>query len=137
MRKDIPILPIKEVGVAVIESWNEEKSHNIYDVYVINYSDVKLKNVLVSSKGYGENKSTGEHIKTSVLRHALGDLEPFEFKKIEPIIEEVFGINNEYWLSYFEENNMLDKKFIFLAETIQPKNFIQVPIIFKKGVLIK
>ena len=121
MRKDIPVNEVKNVGVAVVEEFNTEKTELIYNVYLINFQDHPLKNVLVSSRGYGENKATGEAVKTSVLRHSLGDIDPKSFIKIEPIIEEVFGLNNEYWLSYYEGQQILDKKYIFLAETIQKK----------------
>jgi len=137
MRKDIPINKVKNIGIAVVEELNEEETESIYNVYLINFQDKLLENVLVSSRGYGENKSTGEAIKTSVLRHSLGDVEPQSFIKIEPIIEDVFGLNNEYWLSYYEDRQILDKKYIFLAETIQNENFIEIPLINKLGVLIK
>ena len=52
-------------------------------------------------------------------------------------MENVFGLHNEYWLSFFKDNELLDKKYIFLAETIKEENLIAVPIIFKKGILIK
>tara|TARA_B100000809_G_C15102410_1_gene517423 strand:- start:1207 stop:1620 length:414 start_codon:yes stop_codon:yes gene_type:complete len=137
MRKDIKIPVVENIAVAVVEELNEEKTHNIYNVYFINLTDDIVENVLVTSKGYGENKTTGEQIKTSLLRHNLGLLIPNQFMKIEPIMEDVFGINNEYWVSFFIQNQMMDKKFVFLAETIQKSNFTTIPIINKKGVLIK
>jgi hypothetical protein len=137
MRKDIKIPKVENISVAVVEELNEEKTANIYNVYLINNKNVAIENVLVSSKGYGENKSTGEKIKTSVLRHGLGTVEANSFVKIEPIMEELFGVNNEYWLSFFESNTMLDKKYIFLAESIQPSNYVNIPLIDKKGILIK
>ena len=137
MRKDIKIPVVENIAVAVVEELNEEKTHDIYNVYFINLTEDILENVLVTSKGYGENKSTGKQIKTSVLRHNLGLLIPNQFTKIEPIMEDVFGINNEFWISFFIQDQMMDKKFVFLAETIHKSNFITIPIINKKGVLIK
>jgi hypothetical protein len=64
-------------------------------------------------------------------------LEPKSFKKIEPILEDVFALTNEYWVSFYLDNKMFDKKFIFLAESIKVENCITVPVINKKGVLIK
>jgi hypothetical protein len=32
---------------------------------------------------------------------------------------------------------MLDKKFIFLPETIKEENFVQLPLMKKRGVVIK
>lgn len=136
MRKDIDIPKVEGVSVAVIKELNEEKTMEIFNVYLINRKKVALKNVLVSSKGYGENQQTGEQIKTSVLRHFLGDVEGNSYAKIEPIIEDVFVINNEYWVSFSLDGQMFDKKFIFLAETILDDNMKLVPIIERKGVVI-
>lgn len=136
MKKDINIPKVEDISVAVIKEWNDEKTEEVFNVYLINMKKSGIKNTLVSSKGYGENKSTGEKINTSTLRHFLGDIEADSFVKIEPIIEEVFGLNNEYWVSFFEGSQMYDKKFIFLAETICDENMINVPVINKKGVMI-
>jgi hypothetical protein len=136
MKKDINIPKVENISVAVVKEWNEEKTEEVFNVYLINQKKSIIKNALVSSKGYGENKSTGERIKTSTLRHFIGDVEAEGYAKIEPIIEEVFGLNNEYWVSFFEGSQMLDKKFIFLAESIKEENMINVPILNKKGVVI-
>ncbi|WP_066758842.1 hypothetical protein [Crocinitomix algicola] len=136
MRKDIDIPKVEGVSVAVIKELNEEKTQEVYNVYLINLKGETLRNVLVSSKGYGENKETGVQIKTSVLRHFIGDVEGNSYAKIEPIIEDVFGINNEYWVSFSQNDQVFDKKFIFLPETILDDNMKSVPILEKKGVMI-
>ena len=136
MKKDIPILKVENIAVAVVKEWNEEKTHEVYNVYLLNLKNHLIKNTLVSSKGYGSNVITGEEIKTSTLRHFLGDVDGNSFAKIEPIVEEVFGINNEYWVSFFDNNQLYDKKYIFLAESITDENMINVPLIGKRGVMI-
>lgn len=136
MKKDIDIPKVENISVAVVKELNEEKTNEIFNVYLINLKDSGIDNVLVSSKGYGENKSTGEQIKTSTLRHFIGDLGAQDYAKIEPIIEEVFGISNEYWVSFYSGGKIHDKKFIFLAESITEDNMINVPLINKKGVVI-
>jgi len=137
MRKDIQVPKVENIAVAVVQELNEEKTVNIYNVYFINLTESVVENVLVTSKGYGENKSTGEQIKTSILRHNIGVLRPDSFTKIEPIMGDVFTINNEYWVSFFIDEKMFDKKFIFLADTIQESDFVDVPVINKKGVILK
>jgi hypothetical protein len=129
MLKDIPNTKVENVAIAVIhegEDWN---------VYLINLSETDLKNVLVSSKGYITHED-GSQTKTSELRHALGDVSAKSYAKVEPIIENVFGLHNQYWVSFFVNEEMLDKKYIFLAETIKKENFVNIPIINKKGVMI-
>jgi hypothetical protein len=136
MKKDIEIPKVEDVSVAVVKELNEEKTAEVYNVYLLNHKKEKLTNVLVSSKGYGENKTTGEKVNTSVLRHFIGDVEANDYAKIEPIVEEVFGVNNEYWVSFYLDGNIYDKKFIFLAETILDENMVHIPMLKQKGVVI-
>jgi hypothetical protein len=72
-----------------------------------------------------------------VLRHFLDEVQPNSFRKIEPIMEDLFGLNNEFWVSFWIGETMYDKKYIFLPETIQEGNHVNVPLMNKKGVFIK
>jgi hypothetical protein len=135
MKKDINPPTIKNVAVAVVREKNELDA-TVWNVYIINQQTETLVNVLISSKGYITDLE-GNESKTSVLRHSLGDIKPKDFKLVEPIIEEVFALHNEYWVSFFQNKEMLDKKYIFLAETIKEENLINIPIINKLGVMIK
>ena len=67
----------------------------------------------------------------------ISDVKAKDFKKIEPIVDTVFGLNNEFWVSFFIKNVMYDKKYIFLPETIKDENLILIPLLNKKGVIIK
>ena len=137
MRKDIDIPMVEGVSLAVVKEMNEDKTVEVFNVYIINLKHEPIESVLVSARGYGENKTTGEQIKTSTLRHFIGDMDGRAFEKIEPIMEEVFGINNEYWVSFLFGGKMFDKKFIFLAESIIDANMVPIPIMEdKKGVII-
>jgi hypothetical protein len=51
-------------------------------------------------------------------------------------LEAVFGLTNEYMLSFWVNDVMYDKKFIFLPETIQEKNMRLIPQLGVKGVMI-
>lgn len=136
MKKDIEHPKVEDISVAVVKELNEEKTAEVYNVYLINLKESMIKNAMVSSKGYGENKTTGQKVHTSTLRHFIGDIEGKDFAKIEPIMEEVFGLNNEYWVSFYQGSQLFDKKFIFLAETICEENMRKVPVLDKKGVVI-
>jgi hypothetical protein len=134
MIKDLPPNVVKDIAVAVaLESENAESK--VWYVYLINLKNVPLENVLVTSKGYGEKD--GEQVKTSTLRHSFPLVEANSFKLIEPIDEQTFGLNNEYWLSYYIGREIFDKKFIFLPESIVDNNFIKLPVINKPGVMIR
>lgn len=135
MRKDIKIPKVEGVSVAVVEEVGDDGSP-VYNVYIINQRDERLEKVLVTSKGYATVKKTGEKIKTSTLRKSLGEIDPHSAQKIEPIMKDLFGLNNEYWVSFWIDNKMYDKKYIFLSETIKPDHFVDIPVLNASGVLI-
>lgn len=134
MRKDIEIPEVKDVVVAVISESSIWKNNDWY-VYMVNLGNDVLKNILVVSRGYGEINN--EKIKTSTLRQHFDELGSNEFLKIEPIMEEVFGVTNEYWISYYIGDKIFDKQYIFLPETIKKEHFTKVPVVNKLGVMIK
>jgi hypothetical protein len=136
MKKDIDIPKVGAVSVAIVQEIGEEETL-VYNVYLINQRKENLEKVLVTSKGYATVKKTGEQIKTSTLRKSLGEVEAGSYQKIEPIMNDLFGLNNEYWISFWIGNKMFDKKYVFLSETIKEEHFVNVPLIGKKGVLIK
>jgi hypothetical protein len=95
-----------------------------------------MEGIIITSKGYGKDKKSGEEIKTSQLRHSLEVLLPNEAAKIEPIMEDVFHLNNEYWISFWAEDVMYDKKFVFEANTINPEKLVEIPHLNRKGIII-
>ena len=134
MIKDLPENIVKDIAIAVaLESENVESK--TWYVYLINLKDEPVENVLITSKGYGEKD--GEQIKTSILRHMFPLVETKAYVLIEPIDESTFGLNNEYWLSYYIGKEIFDKKFIFLPESIVEMNFIRLPVVNKLGVMIR
>lgn len=133
MKKDLPENKVEHIAVAVaLES--ESVEQKTWYVYLINLKKEPIENVLITSKGYGEKD--GEPVKTSTLRHMFPIVPGESYKLIEPIAEETFGLNNEYWLSYYIDREIFDKKFIFLPESIIESNFIKLPILNKPGVMI-
>ena len=134
MKKDLPENIVEDVAMAVVLMGDTPEIRN-WTVYFINLKDVEINNVLISSKGYGEK--AGKMVKTSVLRHFLGDVPGKSFKGVEAIDPEVFGLTNEYWLSYYINGVIYDKKFIFLPESIVDENLIHIPLVDGPGVMIR
>lgn len=133
MKKDLPENTVTGVDVAVVLE-SDSPQGKVWNVYLINEKDTQIQNVLVSSKGYGTKDN--REVKTTTLRHFLGDVGAQSAVKIEAIDTEVFGLTNEYWVSYYEDNIMYDKKYIFLPESIVDENLINAPFIGKPGVMI-
>ena len=132
MKKDIKFLPVESVYIAVTREKNELNEYT-WNVYLLNRNPFGLKDVFIRSKGYGT--SNGQEQQTSVLRHHITWLEANDFALIEPIDPGVFHLYNEYWLSYYIEGQIFDKKFIFVPDSIVEKNVIFIPELNKEGVL--
>ncbi len=136
MREELKGPTVENVGVAVIQQVNE-LNEKVYYVYLLNFREDIMEGIMITSKGFGENANSGERVETSMLRHSLEVLLPNEAAKIEPIMEEVFGLANEYWVSFWADDVMYDKKFVFLPETISEENMKLIPILGEKGVMIR
>lgn len=132
MRKDIDIPAVKNVTVAIEKSTIEDGADE-WRVYLINENDFPLENTLVASKGYG--KKNGKEQKTSTLRHFLDTVEANSTSRIEIINPEVFHLNNEYWVSYYIDGQMFDKRFTFLPESIKTENLTYIKALDAKGIL--
>lgn len=135
MREELMGPKVENVKMVVVPETNEEGAVQHY-VYLLSLREDIMEGIIITSKGYGENVNTGETVKTSMLRHSLEVLLPNEAAKIEPIMEELFGITNEYWISFWADDVMYDKKFIFLPETINEKNYTEIPEMGKKGIVV-
>lgn len=135
MKEELKGPKVENVAVAVVEIESEgEKS---YYAYLLNLRDDIMEGIIISSTGYGENLTTGEKIRTSTLRHTIEVLLPNEVAKIEPIMPDVFGLSNEYWVSFWVDEVMYDKRFVFPAESITNQNMTMIKSLGKKGVIIK
>ena len=109
------------------------KTDEGWKVFIINRNEHKLENIMVTSKGYGAKHK--EQQKTSVLRHMIPYLDPGMHALIEPIDESVFHLTNEYWVSYFIDKQVYDKKFIFVPDTIIEDHLIFIDELGMKGIL--
>lgn len=132
MKKDIIIPKVENVQVAVVRKKNELNQEE-WAVFLLNRNGFLLENVLVTSSGYGEKDKEVQN--TATLRHFLGNVAANNFQQIELIEPAVFHLNNEYWVSYWVGNQMFDKKFIFVPDSIVEANIIQIPLLEMEGIL--
>ncbi|MBN8824748.1 MULTISPECIES: hypothetical protein [Spirosoma] len=132
MKKDINFLPVEGVQVVIAR---KEALTGGYDwqVFLINQNDVPIKTVFVTSRGYG--KKDEEEQKTSTLRHFFVEIMPGAHEVVETIMPDVFHLNNEYWVSYFIGDQIFDKKFIFVPDSIVEENLITIPALGLEGIL--
>ncbi len=135
MKKDIEIKEVTDVYVAAILE-TDSQGEKAWYVYLINDKNHMIDGVMVTSKGYTDlNRPT--ELKTSIMRHAIGHVPAKTSAKIELITPEVFEIYNEYWVTFFEDHQLMEKKFIFGPHTID-ENFMEaLPTTSVEGILVK
>ncbi|MEJ4088510.1 hypothetical protein [Galbibacter orientalis] len=129
MKKDIEIPIAEEVYVAAVNEWDEKHLSKTWYVYLVNNRESAIEGTILVSKGYGEA------LKTTTMRHGLGDLEAKSFRKVELIQEEVFKLKNEFFLTFFADNKLYEKKFLFNEYQISESNEVAVPVLGIAGVL--
>ena len=135
MKKDIIIPEVENVFMAVVQEWSDEFMEKVWYAYLVNDSDFQLDGVMVVSKAFGT--IDGEMKKTSLLRHAFAEIPEVSVAKIELIEKSVLALNNEFRVTFFIGNTLYDKKFIFIANSIQESNQEEVPILFVDGVIVR
>jgi hypothetical protein len=129
MKKDIQIPEVKNIHIAVVYEYNDIYKTNDWNVYVINNKNVDLEMMVIVSQGFSETKTT------SVLRKKITVLPANSFAKIELIQPDLFKLNNRFQVSFFENNTLFDKTFVFKKNSIKEGSLRMIPEIKKRGVL--
>jgi hypothetical protein len=131
LKKDIEIPKVKGVYIAIVQEYNKVYRTNDWDAYIINDKDVALEMILIVSRGYSQDQET------STMRHKLETLPPKSYAKIELVHEDVLALNNEFKVTFFEDNKLFDKTYLFRKNTINEKALQTIPLMEKKGVLVR
>ena len=87
--------------------------------------------VVIVSKGFDSQKET------STMRKRIDSLPANSFAKVELIQPELFQLNNQFQVSFFEGNQLKDKTFIFPKNSIKEGNLRMISSINKRGILAK
>lgn len=132
MLKDIDFTRREFVAVAIAKNHIED---DMWIAYLLNLVEEDFNTVMVSSRGYGE--VNGLKKETAILRWNLGDIAAQSICVIEEIPDDVIQLNNEFLISFFIGNHLYDKKIIFLAESCSEEMMTEIPILKKRGVLIR
>jgi len=131
MKKDIQIPKVEDVYIAVVNEYNDIYKTQDWNAYIINDKDVDLEMILIVTSGYSEDKMT------SIFRKKLNKLPKKSYAKIELMQEDLFAINNQFKVTFFEGNKMFDKTYTFRKNTINLKALQAIPLMEARGVLVK
>ncbi|MCO7184028.1 MULTISPECIES: hypothetical protein [Tenacibaculum] len=131
MRKDIEIPKVTGVEIAVVLETNEIDGKEDWNVYILNRKDVDLEMVVIVSQGFSDTKTT------SIFRRKIDTLPANSYQKFELMQPELFDLDNRFQITFFEDNRLHDKTFIFQAETIQKGFLRDIEFLEKKGIVCK
>ena len=128
MKQDINIPEIINVTVVV----KPEDGGDHWSVHLVNSNAFAIKDLLIASKGYSQNEPGREE--TSVIRQFFETLDANSSIQIELIDPEVFHLFNEYGVTYYIEEEIYFKKFVFVPDSITLENLLDNEIIGAKVV---
>jgi len=129
MKKDIQIPVVKDIQIAIV--LDKKDNTDEWGAYIINRKNIAVEMVVIVSQGFSETK------KTSLFRRKIDLLPANSFSKFEIMQPELFALDNQFQVSFFENNQLHDKTFIFQEGTIQKGFLKDIDILNKKGILIK
>ncbi len=131
MKKDIVIPEVTGIEMAIVLESVENNDTDDWYVYLINQKDTPVDMVMVVSQGFSETKTT------TVFRKKIDQLPANSYAKIELIHPDVFALSNRFQVSFFENNQIMEKTFTFKANTIKEGNLRMIDALNKRGVLQK
>ncbi|MEL0643626.1 hypothetical protein V6251_04480 [Olleya sp. Ti.3.14] len=131
MKKDIQIPVVENVYIAIVNEYNDIYKTQDWNAYIINDKAVDLDMVLIVTSGFSEDKMT------SIFRKKLDKLPKKSYAKIELMQEDLFALNNQFKVTFFEGNTMFDKTYTFRKNTINLKALQPIPLMEARGVLVK
>lgn len=129
MKKDIQITKVTDIEIAVVYEYNDIYKTDDWNIYIINKKEVDLEMVMIVSQGFNETKTT------SLLRKKIDQLPANSFAKVEFIQPELFKLNNRFQVSFFANNKLFDKTFIFEKDTVKEGALRMIPELKKRGIL--
>lgn len=129
MKKDIQVPEVSNVFMAVVKEYNPTFRTDDWNVYIVNNKSENLEMVLIISHGFNEKDST------SLMRRKIENLPANSYAKVELIQEELFKLNNEFKVSFFTNNQLFEKTFLFAKNTIKEGALRVISELDKKGVL--
>lgn len=134
MIKDIEFLKVEGLAIA-IRPEQDDDGIEIFGAFLINFREEDLENIMIRSKGIGVKDE--EVVSTSVLRTLVQRLDSNDFVKIDAFAAEAASLSNEYWISFRYKEYLYDKKFVFVPESLVEDNYIDLPLMGGKGVMIR
>ena len=132
MKNDIPLRPVEGVSVAIAPDDSALPIAGAdavapWSAWLLNANDYPITTVLIVSEGYGQHD--GHAVSTSRLRYFFEEIGPRAAVRIEPLDPGIFHLTQEFWVSYYHDGQLLDKKYVFVPGTLEEANFTAIGLL--------
>jgi hypothetical protein len=131
MKKDIPKNEVSDIVIALVKEPNGVLDF-IWAVHILNLKDEPVSNVLISASGEGK-----DGLKTATTRYFLEALPARTSRQLEVILPETMTLNHRYWVSFQENGNMLDKRFMLEHQRFEDELLDFIPVLNTLGLLVE
>jgi hypothetical protein len=134
MKQDIPFEPVVGVSIAIVPDDDSlvaapgKADVATWQVFLLNNNEFPLENVIIASEGYG-TQPDGQAVRTSTLRYHFPEVAANSATPIELIDPAIFHLTNQYWVSYYRDRQIFDKKFVFVPDSIVPANLSRLDLL--------
>ena len=71
------------------------------------------------------------------MRHTIKILPAKSYAKIEYLQDEVLDLNNEFMVTFFEENKMFEKTYLLEKHSVKVSLIKEIPIMNQRGIMAK
>ncbi len=129
LKKDIHFPEVKGVYIAAVKEEIKDGDGTEWSVYLINNQSLGIETVIIVSEGFSKKD------KTSTLRKTIPFLPEKSYAKLELLPEELLKLTNQYKVSFFLNNQLLDKTYTFKNHTIKDSALTEIPLLPHKGIL--
>lgn len=121
---------VKNIELVAIREYNVEADVNEWFVHLVNNQEKDLEVIIMVSKGFDEERST------TVMRRQLDKLPAHSSAKMEYLPEQLFVVNNQYQVTYFQEGKVHEITFVIKANTLPKEDLLTFGYMGnKKGIL--
>ena len=132
MRKDIDIHDDLYLALGFVPMPSEDGAQPQWEAYIFNAKKTELKHIIINVSAIGV--IDGVEKETATMRFYLEKLEAESCKKFEVLMHETLLLDNTYWISFYEGDQIGEKKLHVQLGHRWSDDLSILPIIDKAGI---
>jgi hypothetical protein len=132
MRKDINITDDLYIALAFMPITSDDGTDPTWEAFIYNAKKTPLEHVIINASALGF--IDGIEKQTATVRFYIERMEPESFRKFEVIMHETLQLHNTYWISFYQGENIGEKKIHFQLSSQWPDELSILPLLDRAGI---